>query len=189
MLTYTYALVTLTVEQKKARQLLTELRERFQHCDCGERCTRQQCFERTLQRLIRFDASSHRRNVELYLIPAVRAAEPGASALIDELDALSAASARILEHVCERIEFAAAGQDHAFRELCGAMQCYCDNLLERLDREERELFPLARRVLSQDGWFHLASQFISHSEELQRVHHASQPPARRATLLGQVGAA
>jgi hemerythrin-like domain-containing protein len=48
------------------------------------------------------------------------------------------------------------------------MECYCENLLERLEREEKELFPIAQRVISTDGWFRLASQFISHNEEIHR---------------------
>lgn len=170
MLTYTYSLVTLIVEQKKARKLLTEIRDQFQNCLCDQACTNLHCFEAALDKLIRFDASHHRRNIELYVIPAVQEATRDADALLDELDTLSAMSARVLEQVCERMQCIGERDDREIRELCGAMECYCENLLERLEREERELFPIAQRVISYDGWFRLASQFISHSEELHRDH-------------------
>jgi hemerythrin-like domain-containing protein len=168
MLTYTYSLVTLLVEQKKARKLLTEIQGEFQKCLCDRSCTNQRSFEAALDRLVRFDASHHRRNVDMFVIPAVQDATREADDLLEELDALSAMSARVLEQVCERMQVLSENDEREIRELCGAMECYCENLLERLEREEKELFPIAQRVISTDGWFRLASQFISHNEEIHR---------------------
>jgi hypothetical protein len=168
MLTYTYSLVTLSVEQKKARKLLIDIRDQFQRCIREKQCTNLHCFETALDRLIRFDASHHRRNVELYVIPAIQEATREADGLLIELDGLSDMSARILVRVCERMPFLSMHDDREIRELCGAMETYCENLLERLEREENELFPIAQRVISHDGWFQLASQFISHNEEIHR---------------------
>jgi hypothetical protein len=170
MLTYTYSLVTLQVEQKKACNLLTDIRNQFQACICDKQCTNLHCFEAALDKLIRFDASHQRRNIELYVIPAVQEATREADELLIELDALSDMSARVLDRVCERIQDLREHDEKDIRELCGAMECYCENLLERLEREEKELFPIARRVISHDGWFQLASQFISHSEEIHRIN-------------------
>ncbi|HYD78370.1 MAG TPA: hypothetical protein VEC06_01050 [Paucimonas sp.] len=190
MLTYTYSVVTLLVEQKKARKQLTDIRDQFQHCICESRCTNLQCFETALHRLIRFDASHHRRNVELYVIPAVREATREADALLAELDALSESSAQILEQVCERIQCLDERNDYReIKELCGAMECYCENLLERLEREEKELFPVAQRVISHDGWFQLASQFISHNEEIHRSHLLrAQPPLAEGAAMHHAAA-
>jgi hemerythrin-like domain-containing protein len=181
MLTYTYSLVTLLAEQKKARKLLIDIRDQFQRCICEKQCTNLHCFDTALDRLIRFDASHHRRNVELYVIPAVQEATRDADGLLIELDGLSEMSARVLERVCERMQCLGERDEMEIRELCGAMESYCDNLLERLEREENELFPIAQRAITYDGWFQLASQFISHSEEIHRDNFAR---ARQAVADG-----
>lgn len=170
MLTYTYSLVTLLVEQKKARKLLTQIRDEFQKCLRDKHYSNLHCFEAAVDKLVRFDASHHRRNVELYVIPAVQEATHEADMLLTELEALSNMSARVLEQVCERMQYLCEHEKNEIRELCGAMECYCENLLERLEREEKELFPIAQRAISYDGWFRLASQFISHSEEVHRTN-------------------
>jgi hemerythrin-like domain-containing protein len=182
MLTYTYSLVTLLVEQKKARKLLTEIREQFVKSICDRERANLYCFEATLDRLIRFDASHHRRNIELYVIPAVQDATREADDLLIELDALSNRSARVLEQVRERMQYLGKYDDREIRELCGAMECYCETLLERLEREQNELFPIAQRVISYEGWFRLASQFISHNEEIHR-HNAIRAQQRPTPAL------
>ncbi|MFD2273460.1 hypothetical protein ACFS07_26860 [Undibacterium arcticum] len=42
-----------------------------------------------------------------------------------------------------------------------SIELYCNNLLQRLTKEEDELLPLAQRVISSDEWFAIGAQFLS----------------------------
>jgi hemerythrin-like domain-containing protein len=172
MLTFTYSLVTLSVEQKKAKNVLITVQEHFRNCMKEQQCIDQNCFESALNQLARFDESHHRRNVELYVIPAVQEATREADPLLAELESLSAQSEAILKSVRARVKFAFQQGSVGIKELCSAMDVYCHNLLRRLAKEEEELFPVAQRVISSEGWFVLASQFISHNEEVH-AHRSS----------------
>lgn len=173
MLTFTYSFVTLLVEQQKARQALQAVRKQFAECSCRQACSSRHCFESALAALIRFDASHHRRTIEQHLIPEIRDAGEEADALLAELDALSEASAALLRRIGERLQVVRDDADPLLAELCGAMIRCCDHLLERIEREEQELFPLAQRTISSDGWFRLASRLISEHQDGRRSapHH------------------
>ncbi len=86
--------------------------------------------------------------------------------MLAELDSLSLQSEDILKSVRDRVNPAFQQSNVDIEELCSAMDAYCQNLLQRLEKEEEELFPIAQRVISSEGWFTLASQFISHNEEI-----------------------
>jgi len=166
MLTFTYSLVTLSVEQKKAKNVLTAVQQHFQNFPKEQKCIDQNCFESTLDQLTRLDESHHRRNIELYVIPAIQKTTREADPLLAELDSLSLQSEDILKSVRDRVNPAFQRSNVDIEELCSAMNTYCQNLLQRLEKEEEELFPIAQRVISNEGWFTLASQFISHNEEM-----------------------
>ena len=51
----------------------------------------------------------------------------------------------------------------------GALEECCELLLERLEREERELLPLARTLISGDHWFTIANQMLAH-DTVQNEH-------------------
>jgi hypothetical protein len=46
-------------------------------------------------------------------------------------------------------------------ELCSSMELYCNNLYQRLVKEE-ELLQIAQRVISLEEWFAIAASFLSH---------------------------
>lgn len=178
MLTYTYSLVTLSAEQKKARKTLSTIQQNFRNCAKEGKCVNRSCLDAVFNRLARFDQSHHRRNVELFLIPAVQAVTREADTLLAELDRLSAQCAGILCMVQGLINASFNQDGMEIHELCNHMDLYCTSQLERLTREENELFPIAQRVISNEGWFSLASQFISHVEEEHR--NVTQAPQHAA---------
>ena len=154
MLTSTYTLVALSIEQAGARHGLQALLE---HWQAGGRRqpepTRRQLELACDALRVAFDAC-HWRKLDKFVIPALRRAG-AAGALLAELDALTLAAieARADAHA------AAAVHDERFAE---AVARCCTLLLERLDREERELFPLARTHVPSEVWFAIANQMLAH---------------------------
>ena len=171
MLTVTYALVTLSVEQKKSRGTLSSLQEQIQLCAEKRGPGDRSCIESILYRLVQFDEACHWRNLELYVIPALRRPTNEAHALIAELEALSSMGENILRSVRSRLRQAYEQGNDGIKELCCAMERYCHSLLQRLAKEENELLPMAQRIISSDEWFDIAAQFISHDAE----NHAHKP--------------
>jgi hypothetical protein len=178
MLTATYALVALSVEQKKSRGILSSLQQQLQACLQSPETAVRPAIESILNQLVQFDEACHWRNLELFIIPALRRTASEAGALVAELESLSAAGEKTLGAVRCRLRQACEQGSDGMAELAGALERYCQNLMQRLAREEEELLPMAERLISGDEWFEIAAQFISHDAQ---VHTRKSPaPARRA---------
>ena len=153
MLTSTYTLVTLSIEQASARIGLQSLLERWQpgawqHAMPTPREVKLACDALR----VAFD-NCYWRKLDKFVVPALRRAGAGAE-LLGELDALTLAAieARADAHA------AAAVHDAGFG---AALERCCKLLLERLEREERELFPLARVHVPSEVWFAIANQMLA----------------------------
>lgn len=167
MLIVTYSLVTLSVEQEKTRNILSALQQRAQHCATQSQCGDTSVLESILDQLMQFDEACRERNIELYVIPAIRRATQEADHLLAELEAFSNLGSNILKSVRSHLQQDIEHGMQKVRELAGSMGLYCQHLLKRLSKEDEELFPIARRVItSEEEWFTIASQFISHDAEL-----------------------
>ena len=176
MLIVTYSLVTLSVEQEKTRHTLSTLQQRTQDYATHPQHRDASGLESILNQLAQFDLACRQRNVELYLIPAIRRATQEVDSLLAELESLSSLGANALKSVRHHLQQDLELGMHKMKELAGTMGVYCHHLLARLAREEQELFPVARRVItSEEEWFAIASQFISHEAEL----HAHKPSQAR----------
>ncbi|WP_288378849.1 hypothetical protein [uncultured Massilia sp.] len=165
MLTSTYTLVALSIEQASARHGLQALLERWQagarrYAEPSRRQLELACDALRLA----FD-NCHWRKLDRFVIPALRRAG-AVQALLAELDALTLAAieARADAHA------AAALQDPGFAE---AVERCCTLLLQRLEREERELFPLARTHVPSEVWFAIANQMMAH--EAWRIENRGCP--------------
>lgn len=182
MLIVTYSLVTLSVEQEKTRHALSTLQQRTQ-----EYTTRPQRLDAAglgsvLNQLTQFDVACRQRNVELYLIPAIRRATQEADSLLAELESFSGEGANALKSARHHLQQDMEPGVQKMIGLAGMMGAYCHHVLARLAREEQELFPVARRVItSEEEWFAIASQFISHEAEL----HAYKPSQARHGPVSQ----
>lgn len=178
MLTATYSLVAIAAEQNHTRSKLQRLQQYIQSTWKNLQSIDFGFFETALNKLMQFDKYCRGRKIEMYLIPALRDASSDAAALIAELDGVSASGMRILHSIREQMTAAFFAGHIRFGEICQAMDLYCRKLWIRLDREERELLPMARRLLSTDDWFTIAAQFLSDDGDAEgRRRH--RPALRR----------
>lgn len=152
MLTSTYTLVTLSIEQASARIGLQSLLERWQPG------TRQHAMPTPREVKLACDAlrvafdNCYWRKLDKFVVPALRRAGAGAE-LLGELDALTLAA------IEARADAHAAGAVHD-PGFGAALERCCSLLLERLEREERELFPLGRVHVPSEVWFAIANQML-----------------------------
>lgn len=152
MLTSTYTLVALSIEQASARIGLQSLLERWQPSRWQHAMPTPREVNLACDALrVAFD-NCYWRKLDKFVVPALRRAGAAAE-LLAELDALTLAAieARADAHA------AAAVHDPGFG---AALERCCNLLLERLEREERELFPLARVHVPSEVWFAIANQML-----------------------------
>ena len=169
MLTATYILVSLSVEQSSIRMSLLAF-QKYMHVQLRQQSrlslTQLQYAGDWLNRLYQ---GGYWRKVEMYLIPAIRQATPHADGLLNELNGLNHAALESINVVQQR---AGAVLDHSelqAEQLCAAIDAFCAALLQRLEKEERELFALARKVIVGEAWFAIAYQFLAHDARAQEA--------------------
>jgi hemerythrin-like domain-containing protein len=172
MLTATYSLVALSVEQKNARRTLTAVQEYISNGARRSEPLDQRGLQSAIQQLVQLDQYCHERKVELYVIPAIRNTTHEADSLLDELESLSARGVDILHSLRATVGAAIEQGAAKLEEICHAMELYCENLLQRLMKEE-ELYQVARRVISMEGWFSIAADFLSY--DAKHVRHDAHP--------------
>jgi hypothetical protein len=69
-------------------------------------------------------------------------------------------------------------------EICAGIDKFCEALLGRLDKEEKELFAVARSVIGGETWFAIANKFLLHDAHVAEARRsgaslpAAQPPGR-----------
>jgi hemerythrin-like domain-containing protein len=173
MLTTTYAVLTLSVEQKKTSAVFSALYQYFQTGSESMQDFDPDSLQPVLNHLAQFDASCHRRKVEMYVIPAIQKTTRDADSLLAELASLSLIGTTILRAVRERFLLAFEQGFIEIRALCSAMRLYCYSQLQRLEKEETELFPLAQRVITSEEWFSIGTNFLA----LAAKNHGSKRPA------------
>lgn len=188
MLTATYTLVALSVEQGSIRASLQSLQKllftnfinqpALHAGQVGHACD-------TLQRLFH---NCHWRKIDMFLIPAIRRATREADPLLDELDSLSAVAGKAVAAVSAQVAAAPLDNESAVKRFCDAVSAFCDAMLQRIEREEQALFPFARTVISGEAWFSVANHMLAHDaqreDERRPVHaarRAPQPPQRRGS--------
>ncbi|PHV49986.1 hypothetical protein CSQ91_01935 [Janthinobacterium sp. BJB301] len=162
-------MVSLSVEQASIRMSLLA----FQKCMHVQLRHQRQLSLAQLQYagdwLNRLYQGGYWRKVEMYLIPAIRQAAPHADGLLNEINGLNHAALESINVVQQR---AGAAIDHSelqAEQLCAAIDAFCAALLQRLEKEERELFALARKVIVGEAWFAIAYQFLAHDARAQEA--------------------
>jgi hemerythrin-like domain-containing protein len=172
MLTSTYTLVALSVEQTTLRSALQSLM-RTLHALPDEDATlapgqaAQLCAE--LRQVV---DECHARKLDKYLVPALRRSTEAADGLLRDLEQTShtASDALAAAEACAGMRGVDRESFHAAVERCiAALRC-------RLEREEHELFPLARSLVRGEAWFAIANQMLAHDavarERRGSVRHA-----------------
>ena len=159
MLTSTYTLVALSVEQARARIEVQALLERWRPgAWWGEPPSLRQ-YEQACEALRQASESCHWRKLDKFVLPALRRRGEDAARLVAELDALS-------RQALEARQAAQAAALDGDPGCLAVLERCCELLLERLDREERELLPLARTMIPGETWFAIANQMLAHD-----AHH------------------
>ncbi|HEY8026716.1 MAG TPA: hypothetical protein VIF60_19410 [Burkholderiaceae bacterium] len=185
MLTLTYALVALSVEQKRVKTRLLELQQEVQIERQQRLRANQAHFELLVSQFIALDEACRLRSIELYVLPAIRAASSDADSMLADIDALTLMGRITLKTVRCRLRQAVNHGSFEMDYLCDSLQQYCQDMFKRLDLEETQILPLAQRVISSDEWFDIAARFISHDTE----RHGGKSFDSDEMVLGEEGAA
>jgi hemerythrin-like domain-containing protein len=107
----------------------------------------------------------HRKESEL-LFPKLRARTPLSRGLLDRLDedhARGERRIRDVEHALLGFEMMGESRRNAFEQ---AIEHYVDFYLAHMAVEEREILPLAERVLTKDDWAELDEAFSTNRDPL-----------------------
>lgn len=178
MLTATYTLVALSVEQASVRLNLLTFQRYVRSTLMQQNSITLSQLEYACENLNRLYQACHWRKIEMYLIPAIREATERADHLLDELNRLNQAALGVIRKLQEQLGSAAELRDQHVSQVCDSIETFCSALLTRLEKEEQELFAIARRVIGGEAWFSIAHQLMLHDKhlaELKRVH--PEPPA------------
>ena len=190
MLTATYTLVSLSVEQASIRVSLLSFQQ-YMHAQLRQQ--RQFSLAHLdyagdwLNRLYQF---GYWRKIDQYLVPAIRQATPHADGLLAELNRLNHAALDSVNLVQRRamaaVDSSEQQLEQQMEQLGAAIDSFCTALMARLEMEERELFALARRVIAGEAWFAIAYQFLAHDARVAENRRgkarvlAFVPPAAHA---------
>jgi hypothetical protein len=181
MLTSTYTLVALSVEQTAVRAALHSLAEALRALP-DPLAVAAPLAAGLCMRMREVHHSCHWRKLDKFLLPALRRGDSAIDALLRDLDALSSTAAEAIgvAEACvvgrERVD--AKPFRHAIERAIGALR-------RRLEREEDELFPLARSVVGGEAWFAIANQMLAHDAHVRerRGEPSPGPLQRRANGL------
>lgn len=164
MLTATYALLTLSMEQKKERGFIARIQQYLQAHAARPGAANAAFLTASLEELTRFAEARHQRKLEACLMPALRQATHDAGPLLADLESLSKLGGKMRRALGKCLQRAFRHDVAQVKLLYRTLDLYCQNLLARLAKEEHELLPLARRVISSEGWFAIGSSFLAHDD-------------------------
>lgn len=174
MLTATYTLVALSVEQASVRASVQSFQKYLQSNFVHHSSLRRGQLNYACDAMQRLYQTCHWRKIELYLIPAIRSATVYADGLLAELAELNAIAAAALARIEQRLCALPIDTEARVAELCEAIGIFCTALLNRLEKEEKELFPVARAAISGETWFSIANQLLMHDAQMQESRRDSQ---------------
>lgn len=180
MLTATYTLVALSVEQTNMRVSLNAVQQLVQKSYARQSALTEGQADYVCDTLRRLYEGCQGRKLDRFLLPALRRAGADAEPLLCELDMLSRSAAESLGTAC-RLAAGGIDDEEGVDAFCMAALRFCAALELRFDREERELFPIARGAIAGDAWFAVANQMLTH--DAYRDEHRGRgrvpPPAGR----------
>lgn len=159
MLTATYSIIALKIEQNRACWTFSSIQQYILSSIRNIKNTSGIDFESMLNRLTQFEQYCHRRKVEVFVIPALRKITREADALLAELESLSEASVTLLRSLREKLQQVLTNGSLVVDEICASLEQCCAHFYRRLMREE-ELVQIAERVIPAEEWFGIAAGFL-----------------------------
>ena len=60
--------------------------------------------------------------------------------------------------------------------ICDSIETFCASLLKRLEKEEQELFAIARNAIAGETWFSIANQLMMHDKHLEDMKRSGLTP-------------
>ena len=64
-----------------------------------------------------------------------------------------------------RVGAVATQSEDQVAQICASIDSFCSTLLQRLEKEDQELFAIARAAICGEAWFSIANQFLRHDEK------------------------
>ena len=148
-------------------RLVREVREHDRRID-------PKVFRAILYYLDVFPEREHHRKEEAHLFSRIRQRTDDANAILDQLACEhedGERAIRQLEQAFVRYEEHGHGEFPAF---AAAVDLYVARYREHMRREEREVMPLAQRVLTPDDWKEIETAFAAHRDPLSGVSAETQ---------------
>lgn len=167
MLTATYSIIALKVEQNRARWTFSSLQQTILNSLRNLRQASGIDADALLGRLVQFEHYCHQRKLEVVVIPALRRFTREADALLDEIEALGRASMALLRSLREKLHDALRHGSTMLDEVAASLEQCREQFHRRLAAEE-ELVLVAERVIPGDAWFGIAASFLSEDEKLRK---------------------
>ena len=180
MLTATYTLVALSVEQASVRLSLQAFQKHVRATLQQQNSLTLSQLEYACETLNNIYQACHWRKTEMYLIPAIREATERADQLLDELSRLNQAALMSIRLLQGKLGALADVRDEQVSEVCDSMETFCTSLLKKLEKEEQELFALARAAIGGETWFSIANQLMMHDKHVEELMRAGLTPADAA---------
>lgn len=181
MLTATYSLVAMSVEHANVRASLNAFQSLIRTTFAPEQSLSAGQVDFACLAMQRLYNAFNCRKVELFLIPAVRKATHVADRLLAELDSLRENASLAMAAILERVRTTAVSSQQEVAAFCAAADSFCTALLTRLEREERDLFSIARTVLPVETWFDIAHGMIA-AESKTGARRARRIPEREVAV-------
>ncbi len=185
MLTATYTLVALSVEQANVRLSLLSFQKYVQSTLLRQQRLTLSQLEYACETLERLYQACHWRKIELYLIPALQNATEQANQLLDELSRLNQAALAVIRRLQSELDLASEHSERQVADICAAIETFCTVLLQRLEKEEKELFSIARTAIGGEAWFDIANKFLAHDAQVVEARRSPAAADKDRKALSQ----
>ena len=185
MLTATYTLVALSVEHSSVRVSLLSFQKYVRSTLMQQNRMTLSQLEYACENLDSLYQACHWRKTEMYLIPAIREATERADLLLDELNRLNQSALLSIRLLQDKLGTLADVRDEQVSQICDSIESFCSALLKRLEKEEQELFSIARAAIAGETWFSIANQLMMHDQHLEEMKRSGAAPADAARLPGR----
>lgn len=176
MLTTTYSLMALSTEQTSTRMDLSVLLQHLHRLQKQQQVMVRNDIHALLNKINQFNADFQLRKVEKCLIPTLRRITKKSDLLIAEIESLGFLGLSVLRSIQNKLRLAMERGALIIDDVFNELELYCSIFLHKLEKEEQELFSMTRDLLSQEEWFSIAVQFLSHTSKYAVVRPVPQPP-------------